>query len=171
MDILPVFCDIDDFCQFFEPAWQQRLLAAQPRQRHRPSTLCLSEVMTIIVLFHSSGYRNFKTYYTALSPPSTTYTLSWSGPDTTPTFCWGRAALRRLIDNGWAFAAATAQEDVDRHGQDIRLRPARSLFGASARGGVLHSLPCLKIIFATEPLLQWALTGPTRSRRNQLGKT
>jgi hypothetical protein len=27
-------------------------------------TLCLSEVMTIIVLFHSSGYRNFKTYYT-----------------------------------------------------------------------------------------------------------
>jgi len=65
MDILPVFCDIDDFCQLFEPAWQQRLLAAQPRQRHRPSTLCLSEVMTIIVLFHSSGYRNFKTYYTA----------------------------------------------------------------------------------------------------------
>jgi len=64
MDILPVFCDIDDFCQFFEPAWQQRLLAAQPRQRNRPSTLCLSEVMTIIVLFHSSGYRNFKTYYT-----------------------------------------------------------------------------------------------------------
>jgi len=65
LDILPIFCDIDDFCLFFEPIWKQRLLVAHERQRNRPSTLCLSEVMTIIVLFHSSGYRNFKTYYTA----------------------------------------------------------------------------------------------------------
>jgi hypothetical protein len=64
MDILPVFCDIDDFCLFFEPCWKQQLLAAKERQRIRPATLCLSEVMTIIVLFHSSGYRNFKTFYT-----------------------------------------------------------------------------------------------------------
>lgn len=64
MDILPVFCDIDDFCLFFEPLWRKRLLAAVPRQRQRATTLCLSEVMTIIVLFHSSGYRNFKTFYT-----------------------------------------------------------------------------------------------------------
>src|SRR5256885_8536823 len=64
MDILPTFCDIDDFCLFFEPHWRTRLLAAVPRQRHRAATLCLSEVMTIIVLFHCSGYRNFKTFYT-----------------------------------------------------------------------------------------------------------
>jgi hypothetical protein len=64
MDILPAFCDIDDFCLFFEPIWRKRLLADMPRQRHRAMTLCLSEVMTIIVLFHSSGYRNFKTFYT-----------------------------------------------------------------------------------------------------------
>src|SRR5919199_1746327 len=62
MDILPLFCDIDDFCQFFEPLWEQRLL--ETRQRRRASTLCLSEVMTIIVLFHASSYRNFKAYYT-----------------------------------------------------------------------------------------------------------
>jgi hypothetical protein len=64
MDILAVFCDIDDFCLFFEPLWQQRLLSHEPRQRRRASTLCLSEVMTIIVLFHTSSYRNFKSYYT-----------------------------------------------------------------------------------------------------------
>jgi Transposase DDE domain len=64
MDILPVFCDIDDFCWFFEPLWRERLLTAQPRQRHRASALCLSEVMTIIVMFHASSYRNFKAYYT-----------------------------------------------------------------------------------------------------------
>jgi hypothetical protein len=62
MKILPLFCDIDDFCLLFEPLWEQRLL--ETRQRNRPSTLCLSEVMTIIVLFHASSYRNFKAYYT-----------------------------------------------------------------------------------------------------------
>jgi hypothetical protein len=62
MDILPLFCDIDDFCLLFEPRWQARLI--ETRQRHRASTLCLSEVMTIIVLFHTSSYRNFKAYYT-----------------------------------------------------------------------------------------------------------
>ena len=62
MNILPLFCDIDDFCLLFEPRWNERLL--NTRQRNRPSTLCLSEVMTIIVLFHASSYRNFKAYYT-----------------------------------------------------------------------------------------------------------
>jgi hypothetical protein len=62
VDILPLFCDIDDFCLLFEPLWQERLL--ETRQRNRPSALCLSEVMTIITLFHASSYRNFKAYYT-----------------------------------------------------------------------------------------------------------
>ncbi len=64
MDILPVFSDIDDFCLFFEPLFRQKLLADQPHKRQRASSLALSEVMTIIVLFHASGYRNFKAYYT-----------------------------------------------------------------------------------------------------------
>jgi len=64
MDILPLLCDIDDFCQFFEPRWKRRLLSSGARQRDRAPRLCLSEVMTIIVMFHSSSYRNFKAYYT-----------------------------------------------------------------------------------------------------------
>jgi hypothetical protein len=62
VDILPLFCDIDDFCLLFEPLWERHLL--ETRQRNRPSALCLSEVMTIITLFHASNYRNFKAYYT-----------------------------------------------------------------------------------------------------------
>ena len=62
VDILPLFCDIDDFCLLFEPLWGRKLL--ETRQRRRASTLCLSEVMTIVVLFHASSYRNFKAYYT-----------------------------------------------------------------------------------------------------------
>jgi hypothetical protein len=64
MDILPLFCDIDDFCLLFEPAWKRRLLAGGACRRRKPGALSLSEVMTILVLFHLSGYRNFKAFYT-----------------------------------------------------------------------------------------------------------
>jgi hypothetical protein len=64
VDILTLFCDIDDFCSVFEPAWRRRLLASGERRRHKSGALSLSEVMTILVLFHASGYRDFKTFYT-----------------------------------------------------------------------------------------------------------
>jgi hypothetical protein len=64
MDILPLFCDIDDFCLLFEPAWRRRLLASGAVRRQKPGSLSLSEVMTILVLFHASGYRDLKTFYT-----------------------------------------------------------------------------------------------------------
>ncbi|HEX8069066.1 MAG TPA: IS982 family transposase [Pyrinomonadaceae bacterium] len=64
MDILSIFCDIDDFCLLFEPRWQRRLLQSGASRRHKPGALALSEVMTVLVLFHLSGYRNFKTFYT-----------------------------------------------------------------------------------------------------------
>ena len=63
MDILPLFCDIDDFCLLFEPHWHRHLLADGAKHRHKPSALSLSEVMTILVLFHLSGYRDLKTFY------------------------------------------------------------------------------------------------------------
>jgi hypothetical protein len=64
MEIVALFCDIDDFCSQFEPLWQQRLIATGERQQQWfESRLCLSEVMTIVVSFHQSGYRTFKDYY------------------------------------------------------------------------------------------------------------
>jgi len=64
MNILPLFCDVDDFCLLFEPAWKRRLLSSGALRRNKPSALALSEVMTILILFHSSGYRDLKTFYT-----------------------------------------------------------------------------------------------------------
>ena len=64
MTTLPLFCEVDDFCKAFAPLWQQVLLTAQAKQRNRKFGLCLSEVMTIIIQFHLSGYRTFKDYYT-----------------------------------------------------------------------------------------------------------
>jgi hypothetical protein len=63
MDILTLFFDIDEFCQRFEPIWKQHLLADGSRRRTRERSLALSEVMTILVLFHCYGYRNLKQFY------------------------------------------------------------------------------------------------------------
>jgi Transposase DDE domain len=64
MDILPLFCDIDDFCLLFEPAWRRHLLTSGLCRRRKHGALSLSEVMTILVLFHASGYRDLKSFYT-----------------------------------------------------------------------------------------------------------
>jgi len=61
--LLELFCDVDDFCQAFEPAWKQKQVASGDRQRQRERSLSLSEVMTIVIHFHQSHYRNFKAYY------------------------------------------------------------------------------------------------------------
>jgi transposase len=63
-DILPLFCDVDDFCQSFEPEFRKHLLADGSLKRIRNSSMCLSEVMTLIIYFHLSGYRTFKDFYT-----------------------------------------------------------------------------------------------------------
>ncbi len=61
--ILPLFSDLDDFCQTFEMNFKVKLLESGTVQRHRKATLVLSEVMTIIVWFQQSGYRTFKDFY------------------------------------------------------------------------------------------------------------
>ena len=50
-------------CQAFEGQWKQQLLGAGLKLRNRPRSLSLSEIMTIVIGFHQSCYRNFKTYY------------------------------------------------------------------------------------------------------------
>jgi len=54
-----LFCQIDDFCQSFEPQWQTTLLGKGLKHRQRRRCLCLSEVMTILISFHQQSYRNF----------------------------------------------------------------------------------------------------------------
>lgn len=64
MTRLQIFCDIDDFCLWFVPVWQSRMLPpVEHKLRRREPQLCLSEIMTILVLFHRSNYRTFKHFY------------------------------------------------------------------------------------------------------------
>ncbi len=63
MEIVALFCDIDDFCLQFEPIWQQPVVSEGRRPRWREHQVCLSEVRTLVISFHQSGYRTFKDYW------------------------------------------------------------------------------------------------------------
>jgi hypothetical protein len=63
MSLEELFCDVDDFCRIFLPTWHRQLLTNGERKRCRASRLTLSEIMTILIYFHQSQYRNFKTFY------------------------------------------------------------------------------------------------------------
>ena len=64
MSLLELFVSVDDFCQIFLPIWEKKLVAEGSKKRHRAGQLSMSEVMTILIYFHQSHYRNFKAYYT-----------------------------------------------------------------------------------------------------------
>ncbi|MCL4303371.1 MAG: IS982 family transposase [Anaerolineae bacterium] len=62
MSILELFCGVDDFCQLMS-RYEVPLQLGPPKRGPQPS-LALSELMTIIIHFHQSHYRDFKAYYT-----------------------------------------------------------------------------------------------------------
>ena len=64
MDRLTIFCEVDDFCGEFEPKFNQQQLADGQRKRIRQSKMSRAEVMTILILFHQSGFRDLKRFYT-----------------------------------------------------------------------------------------------------------
>lgn len=62
--LLELFVSVDDFCQVFLPFWKRKLMQDGSKKRCRSGQLRSSEIMTIIIYFHQSHYRNFKAYYT-----------------------------------------------------------------------------------------------------------
>ena len=65
MKIITLFCKIDDFFLAYEK-WQTRHCLPEttpPETRGRPRQLHPSEVMTLLIAFHQSGYRTFKHFY------------------------------------------------------------------------------------------------------------
>ena len=63
MNLVELFCHVDDFCQAFEAQWIRHQLTTGRRQRRRAGQLCLSEIMTLLIWFHPSQYRTFKAFY------------------------------------------------------------------------------------------------------------
>jgi hypothetical protein len=64
MSLLELYCHVDDFCQQTELEWKTRRISDGRAHRERAGELSESELMTILIHFHQSQYRNFKAYYT-----------------------------------------------------------------------------------------------------------
>jgi len=63
MSLTRLFCDADDFCQGFIAEWKKTQLEDGSKKRHRKRSLSHSEIITIIVFYHQSGYKTFKWFY------------------------------------------------------------------------------------------------------------
>ena len=66
MDIIALFCEIDDFFLAYERWKTTHCLAKEASAREtrgRPRRLHPSEVMTLLIAFHQSGYRTLKHFY------------------------------------------------------------------------------------------------------------
>lgn len=61
--VVELFVDVDDFWLTVREDWYRCVLANGTKKRIRSGKLCESEIMTLVILFHQSGYRNFKTFY------------------------------------------------------------------------------------------------------------
>ena len=63
--ITEIFCIVDDFCKFYDALMAKYTFKAlKKRNYHRAGRMSKAEVMMIMILFHSSGYRCLKHFYT-----------------------------------------------------------------------------------------------------------
>jgi len=63
MNLLEIYCSVDDFLKIFYPEYKKHLLSNGYKQRIRENRLSMSEIITILIYFHYSHYRDFKAYY------------------------------------------------------------------------------------------------------------
>lgn len=61
-NITALFFVLDEFCKAYEE-WEKHRLIDTGKQRHRSCEMSLSELLTIMVLFHFSPCKNFKYFY------------------------------------------------------------------------------------------------------------
>src|SRR5919107_1566787 len=68
--IVEVFCEVDDFCQAFVPQWEASLLGTGgPAPRGPQPDLSTSEIITLLLVLHSSGFKHLKSFYHGFAEP------------------------------------------------------------------------------------------------------
>ena len=61
-ELIELYCSVDDFWKQFKKEWNKHLISRT--QPHGPNPeLSTAEMMTIVILFHQSHFRNFKHFY------------------------------------------------------------------------------------------------------------
>ena len=62
--ITEIFCLADDFCKYFSSELKNHQIGDGKVHRNKPGRLSDAEVITILILFHSKGFRCLKHFYT-----------------------------------------------------------------------------------------------------------
>ena len=64
VNLIEIFCILDEFCKYFEPELRRHTLGTPgKRHRNRPCRMSDSEVMAILVIFHTRRFRDLKSFY------------------------------------------------------------------------------------------------------------
>ena len=63
MSLTRLFCDTDDFCQWFTTEWEKTQIEEGSKKRRRKRSLSHAEIITIIAFYYQSGYKTFKWFY------------------------------------------------------------------------------------------------------------
>jgi hypothetical protein len=63
--LIQLFCHIDDFTGVYEQKLAPHLLPAAPNSKHSSNKprICLSEMMTLEIVYHLSGHKCFEYFY------------------------------------------------------------------------------------------------------------
>ena len=72
MNLVELFCHVDDFCHAFEAEWLRHQLASGQRR------LCLSEIIVLLIWFHQSQYRLVQLAPKVSSPQRRHTTSNWA---------------------------------------------------------------------------------------------
>lgn len=79
--VTEIFVDVDDFCKAFEASQTKKRLPIPQKKLIRPCCMSTSEIMTIMILFQMSYYRNFKQFYLqCIQPNKEGYWKKGTGP-------------------------------------------------------------------------------------------
>lgn len=63
--VAEIFVTVDDFCLLFEEPIKQHMISegSNIKRRNRKTSLCDSEIISLLIAFHSGGFSNFKFFY------------------------------------------------------------------------------------------------------------
>lgn len=116
MDFTALFVEVDDFWLAFRRGYQRRVIAGGQQRRTRQGRMSISEIMTILIAFQTSGYRDFKHFYAYLRrhhrhdfPGLVSYSrfVGWMPRTTIPLFAYLMSCCRGSV-TGIGFIDSTA---------------------------------------------------------------
>ena len=61
--LVEIFCEVDDFCKAFQDAFESHLIGKGPGTRGPDPGLADAEIITLLLVLHSSGFKYLKNFY------------------------------------------------------------------------------------------------------------